>query len=108
MPAMHSEFSHNLESVTVRRSLDALMAAIRDDYRGVIDDLTGDWEGDTLHVTFTAYGHKVNSDVHVGHNVLEWNGYIPTSASIVRAKLQRTIEMKLSEMLRLGSRRAAA
>ena len=104
---MHSEFSHNLESVAVRRCLDQLLEAVRDDYRGVISELQGTWQGDTLHVNFRAYGFAIAADVHVGHHVLEWNGYVPTNASIVRAKLQRTIETKLSEMLRTGSRKAA-
>ncbi len=107
MPALHNEFPHKMESVTVRRCLNELMEAVRDDYRGVINDLQGTWEGDTLHISFRAYGFPITADVHVGHHVLEWDGYVPTNASIVRAKVQRTIETKLAEMLRVGHRRAA-
>jgi hypothetical protein len=104
---MHNQISHNLESVAVRRGLDQLLAAVRKDYRGVIDDLECGWDGDTLHVRFRAYGYPIESSVHVGDHVLEWDGYVPTSAAIVRTKLQRTIETKLNEMLRSGARRAA-
>lgn len=107
MAAMHSQINHNMESFAVRRCLDQLLDSVREDYRGVIDHLHGQWDGDTLHVTFQAYGYPIETSVHVGNHVLEWDGYVPTSARIVLDKLQRTIETKLNEMVRIGSRRAA-
>lgn len=107
MPPMHDEILHNLESSTVRHKLDQLLEAIRRDYVGVIENLHGDWDGDTLHVSFSAYGFEISSDVHLGDHVLEWDGHISNNAFLFRGKIQRTIQSRLSEMLGIRQQRAA-
>ena len=100
MHAMHSEILHNLETVAVRNRLDSLLDRIRADYADMVNDLEGDWEGDTLHISFNAYGFDIASDVRVGPERIEWSGYVPTHATLFRGKIQRTIQVKLAESLR--------
>lgn len=107
MLQMHNEICHNLEVVTVRDRLNQLLASIRRDYAGVIENLCGDWEGDTLHVSFRAYGFDIASDVHIGDHILEWDGTISDNADLFRGKIQRTIQLRLAEVLGAGRRRAA-
>ena len=107
MPAMHNEIVHNLESVAVRQRLDQLLASIRRDYVGVIENLTGHWNGDTLNISFRAYGFDISSLVHVGDHVLEWDGFVSNNAGHFRDKIQRTIQARLSEVVGTSYRRAA-
>lgn len=107
MPALHSEIAHNIESLTVRKHLDQLLLTTSVDYADVIDNLTWNWEGDTLHISFHAYGFGIAADVHVGPQLLVWDGYVPSRATFVCGKIQRTIQSKLAEMLHSCSRKAA-
>ena len=99
MPALHSEIAHNIDSSTVRKHLDQLLVSTGTNYADVIDGLQWAWEGDTLHISFFAYGFSIAADVHVGPQMLVWDGYIPARATFVCGKIQRTIQGKLSEML---------
>ena len=97
---MHSEICHNLEAVAVRNRLDSLLDRIRADYADMVSDLESDWRGDTLHISFSAYGFDIASEVHIGPERIEWDGYVPPRATLFRSKIQRTINGKLSESLR--------
>jgi hypothetical protein len=99
MPALHSEISHCLEATTVRLRLDSLLESVRTDYAGMVRDLRGSWDGDTLHISFRAYGFNIASDVHVGAERIEWDGYIPMQANLFVGKIKRTIDHKLAEVL---------
>jgi hypothetical protein len=99
MPALHSEITHNLEATTVRHRLDDLLESVRTEYAGMVRDLRCSWEGDTLHISFRAYGFDIASDVHVGAERVEWDGHIPTRATLFVGKIKRTIDHKLAEVL---------
>lgn len=107
MPALHSEIAHNLKSPDVRRHLDQLLVSTGHDYADVIENLQWNWEQDTLHFSFYAYGFAIAADVHLGPGLLEWDGYVPSRASFVCGKIQRTIQGKLAEMLKCCAREAA-
>ena len=100
MHAMHSEICHNLEANAVRNRLDSMLDQIRADYADMVNDLESDWEGDTLHISFTAYGFEIASDFRVGPERIEWEGHVPPRATLFRSKIQRTINGKLTESLR--------
>lgn len=102
MPALHSEISHNLENNAVRCRLDSMLESIRIEYAGMVSDLQGAWEGDTLHISFNAYGFEIASEVHISPQRIEWDGHVPSRANLFVGKIQRTIHGKLSEMLRVA------
>ena len=107
MTALHSELVHNVSMTTIRKHLDQLLQSTAANYADVIDDLRWNWEGDTMHISFYAYGFSIAADVHVGPRTLEWDGYVPSRATFVCNKIQRTIQSKLAEMLHSCSREAA-
>ncbi len=104
MPALHSEISHNLENSAVRCRLDSMLESIRIEYAGMVSDLQGAWEGDTLHISFNAYGFEIASEVHISPQRIEWDGHVPSRANLFVGKIQRTIHSKLSDMLHAAHR----
>ncbi len=99
MPRIETAVNHSLGAEEAKRRLDDLMTLIRRDYSDMVSDLKGGWEGETLNVSFRAYGFNISSNVNVEPNRVAVRGEIPFAAIAFKGKIQQTIVSKLEEIL---------
>lgn len=99
MPRVSTTIHHQLSKDEARSRIDGLIDAIRRDYADMVSQLQGNWNGDTLEVSFTAYGFDIASDVHVHPETVDVDAQIPLAALPFKGKIQRTIVGKLEEVL---------
>ncbi len=99
MPAFSTEVPHSLTADEAKQRVHSLMQSIDEQYPGMVNNLTSEWNANVLSLAFSVYGFSVKSDLAVYEERVAIAGNIPLTAMPFKSKIQAAISEKLGELL---------
>jgi len=99
MPSFNTEVPHSLGRAAAKSRLETFLAKIEEKYQGQINEMTGQWEGDTLKYSFTTFGIKIAGTMEVQEDQVVLHGDLPFSAMMFKGKIASSIKEGLERTL---------
>ena len=100
MPKVNATVANGLGKEKAKEKLDYMVERLGREYADKVQDLAGEWEDDTLKISFKAMGFDIKSNVTVGEEEVDVESQIPLAAlpfkGMVQSKMVSTLEQMLS------------
>lgn len=75
------------------------MEAVQRDYAEQVQNVSGEWQENSLHFRFATYGMKISGAMDVGETQVDVSGPLPLLAAMFRGKIEQQIRDELSKLL---------
>ncbi len=99
MGAIRGTLKHQLGIDEAKARLSKFVSSLVREYPDQVHRLDSRWQGDSLQVSFSAYGFQYHWDVSVGENAVELLGEFPADANPYRGKIEKTVVGKIEDLL---------
>ena len=90
---------HQLGSETAQSRLQDFIAQMTAQYTDTIDAMDGTWNDNNLVFELTVMGMKVSGTLTVSNDVIEIQGTMPFALSLMRGRMEKTMEQELRKLL---------
>ena len=90
---------HQLGAPTAQSRLQDFISQMTTQYADTIDSMDGTWNDNVLTFELTAMGMKVAGTLAVNVDVIEIQGTMPFALSLMRGRMEKTIEQELRKLL---------
>jgi hypothetical protein len=90
---------HQLDSATAQSRLQDFITQMTIKQNDSIDSMEGIWNGNNLTFELTVMGMKVSGTLTVSDDVIEIQGTMPFALSLMRGRMEKTMEQELRKLL---------
>ena len=90
---------HQLDSATAQSRLQDFITQMTIKQNDSIDSMEGTWNGNNLTFELTVMGMKVSGTLTVSDDVIEIQGTMPFALSLMRGRMEKTMEQELRKLL---------
>ena len=90
---------HQLGAPTAQSRLQVFITQMTTQYSDTIDSMDGTWDNNVLTFELTVMGMKVSGTLTVNDDVIEIQGTMPFALSLMRGRLEKTMEQELRKLL---------
>jgi hypothetical protein len=90
---------HQLGAETAQTRLQDFIAQMTTQYADTIEATEGTWNDNELAFELTVMGMKVTGTLTVGDDVIEIQGTMPFALSLMRGRMEKTMEQELRKLL---------
>ena len=90
---------HQLGAETARTRLQDFITQMTTQYADTIEAMEGTWNDNDLAFELTVMGMKVSGTLTVGDDVIEIQGTMPFALSLMRGRMEKTMEQELRKLL---------
>ena len=90
---------HQLDSATAQSRLQDFITQMTIKQNDSIDSMEGTWNGNNLTFELTVMGMKVSGTLTVSDDVIEIQGTMPFALSLMRGRMEKTMEQELRNLL---------
>ena len=99
MPAFATSVTHKLGTAAATERLKTFLEDVRRDHGDKLTDPRGEWQGNTLHFSFSIYGMGIQGTMEVSDSGVNVNGKLPLAASFFRGQVEKSIRDELVKEL---------
>lgn len=99
MPGFATSVTHKLGAPAATERLKTFLEDVRRDHGDKLKDARGEWQGTTLHFSFTAYGMGIQGTMEVSDNSVNVTGKLPLAAAFFRGQVETSIRDELVKEL---------
>ena len=99
MPAFATSVTHKLGTAAATERLKTFLEDVRRDHGDKLTDARGEWQGNTLHFSFSIYGMGIQGTMEVSDSGVNVNGKLPLAASFFRGQVEKSIRDELLKEL---------
>ena len=99
MPGFSTEVPHSLDQDKVVNCLKNFADQVQKEYQDQVTDMQGEWNGNCLNYSFTAYTFKIQGSLNVTEKTVEIKGNLPMPAMMFRGKIEQTIASEVQKAL---------
>ena len=90
---------HQLDSATAQSRLQDFITQMTIKQNDSIDSMEGIWNGNNLTFELTVMGMQVSGTLTVSDDVIEIQGTMPFALSLMRGRMEKTMEQELRKLL---------
>ena len=90
---------HQLGAETAQTRLQDFITQMTTQYADTIEAMEGTWNDNVLAFELTAMGMKVSGTLTVNDDVIEIQGTMPFALSLMRGRMEKTMEQELRKLL---------
>ena len=90
---------HQLGAATAQTRLQDFITQMTTQYADTIEATEGTWNDNELAFELTVMGMKVTGTLTVGDDVIEIQGTMPFALSLMRGRMEKTMEQELRKLL---------
>ena len=90
---------HQLGAPTAQSRLQVFITQMTTQYSDTIDSMDGTWDNNVLTFELTVMGMKVSGTLTVNDDVIEIQGTMPFALSLMRGRMEKTMEQELRKLL---------
>ncbi len=90
---------HQLGAPTAQSRLQDFISQMTTQYTDTIDSMDGTWNDNVLTFELTAMRMKVSGTLTVNNDVIEIQGTMPFALSLMRGRIEKTMEQELRKLL---------
>ena len=99
MPAFATSVTHKLGTAAATERLKTFLEDVRRDHGDKLTDARGEWQGNTLHFSFSIFGMGIQGTMEVSDSSVNVNGKLPLAASFFRGQVEKSIRDELVKEL---------
>ena len=99
MPGFATSVTHQLGTAAATERLKTFLEDVRRDHGDKLKDARGEWQGNTLHFSFTVYGMGIQGTMEVSDNGVNVTGKLPLAAAFFRGQVENSIRDELVKEL---------
>ena len=99
MPGFATSVTHTLGTAAATERLKTFLEDVRRDHGDKLKDARGEWQGHTLHFSFSVYGMGIQGTMEVSETGVSVNGKLPLAASFFRGQIEKSIRDELVKEL---------
>jgi len=90
---------HQLGAATAQSRLQDFITQMTTQYADTIDSMDGTWNDNELTFELTVMGMQVSGTLTVSEDVIEIQGTMPFALSLMRGRMEKTMEQELRKLL---------
>jgi hypothetical protein len=90
---------HQLGAAAAQSRLQDFITQMKTQYADTIDSMEGTWNDNDLTFELTAMGMQVSGTLTVSDDVIEIQGTMPFALSLMRGRMEKTMEQELRKLL---------
>jgi hypothetical protein len=99
MPAFTTSVTHKLGTAAATERLKTFLEDVRRDHGDKLTDARGEWQGNTLHFSFSIFGMGIQGTMEVSDSGVNVNGKLPLAAAFFRGQVEKSIRDELVKEL---------
>jgi hypothetical protein len=99
MPSYNVSVPHNLGQSTARARVETFLESVQRDYAEHVQNVSGEWQENSLHFRFATHGLKISGAMNVGESQVDVSGPLPLLAAMFRGKIEQQIRDELAKLL---------
>lgn len=108
MVEIETNVEHHLGQALAVERLHEMVDSLEDRYRDQVHFVKSEWADNVLHISFAAYGFRIQWQATVLEDRVALIGGIPATARMFRGKIERAIVARVEEMLQSERQSKAA
>ncbi|MBS1626262.1 MAG: polyhydroxyalkanoic acid system family protein [Bacteroidetes bacterium] len=100
MASINISVPHNLTKEEVANRTKNLLTTLKEKFKGMVDNTTEEWNGDTAHFSLSAKGFEVAGTMTIKDNSVDIEAKIPMTLAFFKGTIESTIQKTLEDVLK--------
>lgn len=99
MPSFTTKIPHSYDKETAIAKLKDFLIGVREKYKDMASDVSGEWTGDTLNFSVTTMGMTVKGNLTVEDKLAIVQAQLPFAASMFAGQIEQSIKKEVEKVL---------